>query len=135
MLWPSCTPVALRIETPGDVKVHCDPLDMSEILANLIDNGCKWAANEVVVAWRQVGDRVEISVDDDGIGIPADKREQVLIVSERLDDTVSGTGLGLAIANELCIIHEGEMELGDSPLGGLRVTVRLPVLGDQRGIR
>jgi two-component system, OmpR family, osmolarity sensor histidine kinase EnvZ len=66
-------------------------------------------------------------VDDDGPGIPAGMREEVFRPFLRLDDARNqdegGTGLGLDIARS----HGGDIMLGDSPLGGLRVTVRVPV--------
>ena len=72
-----------------------------------------------------------ITVDDDGPGIPANQREDVFKPFFRLDDARNqdkgGTGLGLAIARDIARSHGGEIMLGDSPMGGLRATVRVPV--------
>ena len=72
-----------------------------------------------------------ISVDDDGPGIPHQLREEVFKPFLRLDDARNqdegGTGLGLAIARDIARSHGGEIALSDSPLGGLRATVRVPV--------
>ncbi len=72
-----------------------------------------------------------VTVDDDGPGIPADMREDVFKPFLRLDDARNqdegGTGLGLAIARDIARSHGGDITLGDSPLGGLRATVRVPV--------
>ena len=72
-----------------------------------------------------------VTVDDDGPGIPADQREEVFKPFLRLDDARNqdegGTGLGLAIARDIARSHGGDITLGDSPLGGLRATVRVPV--------
>ena len=72
-----------------------------------------------------------VTVDDDGPGIPADMREEVFKPFLRLDDARNqdegGTGLGLAIARDIARSHGGDITLGDSPLGGLRATVRVPV--------
>ncbi|MCK0196685.1 ATP-binding protein [Ancylobacter sp. 6x-1] len=88
------------------------------------------------------GDRVDItgtrdnrwlvvSVDDDGPGIPADRREDVFRPFLRLDDArnqdAGGSGLGLTIARDAARAHGGDITLGDSPLGGLRASVRIPV--------
>ncbi len=73
---------------------------------------------------------VTITVDDDGPGIPERSREDVFKPFFRLDEArnldSSGTGLGLAIARDIARSHGGNVTLGDSPLGGLRATVRVP---------
>ena len=70
-------------------------------------------------------------VDDDGPGIPAELREDVFKPFFRVDEARNvdggGTGLGLAIARNIARSHGGDIILGESPLGGLRATVRLPV--------
>jgi two-component system, OmpR family, osmolarity sensor histidine kinase EnvZ len=72
-----------------------------------------------------------IVFDDDGPGIPAAAREDVFKPFFRLDEArnqdSSGTGLGLAIAQDIARAHGGHVTLGDSPLGGLRATIRVPV--------
>ena len=72
-----------------------------------------------------------VTVDDDGPGIPADMREEVFKPFLRLDDARNqdegGTGLGLAIARDIARSHGGDITLGESPMGGLRATVRVPV--------
>ena len=72
-----------------------------------------------------------VTVDDDGPGIPLQLREDVFKPFLRLDDARNqdegGTGLGLAIARDIARSHGGDITLGDSPLGGLRATVRVPV--------
>ena len=76
-------------------------------------------------------DRVEISIDDDGPGIPKDARETVFRPFYRIDESrnveTGGVGLGLTIARDVVHGHGGEILLEDSPLGGLRVRIRLPV--------
>ena len=72
-----------------------------------------------------------VTVDDDGPGIPPQLREDVFKPFLRLDDARNqdegGTGLGLAIARDIARSHGGDITLGDSPLGGLRAAVRVPV--------
>ena len=71
-----------------------------------------------------------VRVDDDGPGIPVDQREAVFRPFYRLDEArnldQSGTGLGLSIARDVARVHGGDITLEDSPLGGLRVTVKIP---------
>ncbi|HXM31298.1 MAG TPA: ATP-binding protein, partial [Xanthobacteraceae bacterium] len=72
-----------------------------------------------------------VQVDDNGPGIPADKRDDVFRPFLRLDDARNqnqvGSGLGLSIARDIAGSHGGEILLSESPLGGLRATVRIPV--------
>jgi two-component system osmolarity sensor histidine kinase EnvZ len=75
---------------------------------------------------------VEIAVDDDGPGIPEDRREEAFRPFHRLDSgrTLAqggGVGLGLAIARDIARGHGGDIKLSESKLGGLRAVVRLPV--------
>ena len=71
-----------------------------------------------------------VTVDDDGPGIPEDMREDVFKPFVRLDSArnqdASGTGLGLSIARDIARSHGGDIELSDSPMGGLRATIRVP---------
>ena len=80
---------------------------------------------------RRIDGSIHIDVDDDGPGIPADKREEVFRAFHRLEPSrnqeTGGTGLGLTITRDIVRGMGGEVTLGDSPLGGLRATVRLPV--------
>ncbi|MCC7485823.1 MAG: sensor histidine kinase [Burkholderiales bacterium] len=100
--------------------------DLHEMLGNLLDNACKWAARRVEVQVAPVRETVVITLDDDGKGIAPEQRNTVLRRGARADEQVPGSGLGLAIADDLARSYGGEIELADSPLGGLRVTLTLP---------
>lgn len=65
-------------------------------------------------------------MEDDGVGVPEDSRAQILHQRVRLDETKSGSGLGLMIVSDIVERHDGQLELGQSELGGLRVSVTLP---------
>ncbi len=75
-------------------------------------------------------DQVWIAIDDDGPGIPANQREAVFKPFFRLDASrnpgTGGVGLGLSIARDIVLSHGGDIQLHDSPKGGLRVLIRLP---------
>jgi signal transduction histidine kinase len=96
------------------------------MLGNLLDNAFKWARSRVSVSSSIEHTRVRIAVEDDGPGIPAELRETVLRRGVRADETASGSGLGLAIVRDLAELYGGSIELGQSPLGGLRATLKLP---------
>ncbi|MEO9189504.1 MAG: ATP-binding protein [Acetobacteraceae bacterium] len=94
-------------------------------ITNLVDNASRHASR-VVLAAAPAGPRgVNVMVDDDGPGIPHERRESVFRPFE--SDATGGTGLGLTIARDIVRAHGGEIVLEDSPLGGLRARIRLPV--------
>jgi two-component system osmolarity sensor histidine kinase EnvZ len=114
----------------GDPSVTVKPAAFKRCLANLVSNAARYARTIAVTGHRDHR-YLSISVDDDGPGIPPDLREDVFKPFLRLDDARNqdegGTGLGLAIARDIARSHGGDIMLGDSPLGGLRATVRIPV--------
>lgn len=111
----------------SDHAVRCAREDLDEILGNLLDNACKWCQGRVEVGARDEGAFVAITVDDDGAGIDPAVKSAVMRRGVRADEAVPGHGLGLAIARELAESYGGSIELSSSLLGGLRVTLRLPI--------
>lgn len=121
----------LAINIPENLMLNVRDIAFKRLLANLMDNAfhhgkhCRLSARYVAPAY------VEIYVEDDGPGIPADKREEVLRPFTRLDPArnlnTSGVGLGLSVAQDITQNHGGSLELGNSDMGGLKVTIRLPV--------
>ncbi len=112
-----------------DLTFRGEEQDMHEMLGNLLDNACKWARHHVelrAALQPDSNDLLAITIDDDGPGIPAPRRATVLQRGERDDVSTSGSGLGLAIVDDLAHLYGGQITLGDSPLGGLRVTLTLP---------
>ncbi len=101
--------------------------DLLEIAGNLLENACKWARGRVRVSASRARDgRLVIVVEDDGPGLAADKRAEVLRRGARLDESAPGSGLGLSIVDELARAYRGSVTLGLSDLGGLKVDVVLP---------
>jgi len=101
--------------------------DLLEIAGNAVENGCKWGASRVKVCAEATGPaRFRLTVDDDGPGLPPDRRAEVLQRGARLDESAPGSGLGLSIVDELARAYGGSLVLADSSLGGLRLEVDLP---------
>jgi two-component system, OmpR family, osmolarity sensor histidine kinase EnvZ len=114
----------------GPPVVTVRPAAFKRCLANLVSNAARYAPAIAITGHRDHR-YLSVTIDDDGPGIPADMREDVFKPFLRLDDARNqdegGTGLGLAIARDIARSHGGDITLGDSPLGGLRATVRVPV--------
>jgi signal transduction histidine kinase len=100
--------------------------DLSELLGNLLDNACKWAAGKVRIAAARANDRLKVEIGDDGPGIAAEQRGKALQRGGRLDERKPGSGLGLTIALDLATLYGGSLTLGQSRLGGLKVELDLP---------
>jgi two-component system osmolarity sensor histidine kinase EnvZ len=114
----------------GHPVVTVRPAAFKRCLANLVSNAARFAPTISITGHRDHR-WLTVTIDDDGPGIPAAMRDEVFRPFLRLDDARNqdegGTGLGLAIARDIARSHGGDIMLGDSPLGGLRVTVRVPV--------
>jgi two-component system osmolarity sensor histidine kinase EnvZ len=114
----------------GPPIVTVRPAAFKRCLANLVSNAARHAPSIAITGHRDHR-YLTVTVDDDGPGIPAALREEVFKPFLRLDDARNqdegGTGLGLAIARDIARSHGGDITLGESPLGGLRATVRVPV--------
>lgn len=119
----------LTSEIDGVDEVMVRPNAFSRLLGNIVSNALRYA-NKVHVHARHSAKWLTIVVDDDGPGIPERSRDDVFKPFFRLDEArnldASGTGLGLAIARDIARSHGGNVTLSDSPMGGLRATVRIP---------
>jgi two-component system osmolarity sensor histidine kinase EnvZ len=119
----------LAIEMVGEPEVHVRPNAFRRLLTNLMGNAFRNAKNDRVSA-RHLHGALVVIVDDDGPGIPEDRREEVFRPFVRLDaarnQDSTGTGLGLSIARDIARSHGGDITLDESPMGGLRAVVRVP---------
>jgi len=106
------------------------PAAFKRCLGNLVSNAARFAPSIAITGHRDHR-YLTVTVDDDGPGIPVKMRDEVFKPFVRLDDARNqdegGTGLGLAIARDIARSHGGDIMLSDSPMGGLRATVRVPV--------
>jgi two-component system osmolarity sensor histidine kinase EnvZ len=122
--------IDLSFEGPPTVSVRPDAF--KRCIANLVGNAQRYAKNVRIEAGRDAR-FLTIHIDDDGPGIPQNRRDDVfrpffrLDEARNLDEGATGTGLGLAIARDIARSHGGDISLGDSPMGGLRASVRVPV--------
>lgn len=116
------------VEIEGSPLVTVRPDAMRRCLFNLAANAARYA-DTVAISGKREYRAFLVAIDDDGPGIPVESREEVFKPFVRLDDArqdAGGSGLGLAIARDIARAHGGDVALHDSPLGGLRATVRIP---------
>ncbi|MBL6931525.1 MAG: HAMP domain-containing protein [Rhodospirillales bacterium] len=114
----------------SDITVPLRPKVFRRCLTNLIDNATRYAQH-VSIRAGQRGDSVDITIEDDGPGIPEENREDVFKPFFRLDESrnpgTGGVGLGMTIARDVVRGHGGDIELDKSPIGGLRARIKLPL--------
>jgi len=120
----------VRATIDPDLKVTLRPQAFRRALVNLVDNAAAHGHTVEVAATARAGGGAQVSVDDDGPGIPEDRYEEAFKPFNRLDDSRNqnekGVGLGLAIARDMARGLGGDLTLERSALGGLRAVLRLP---------
>lgn len=121
----------VHLSAPEGLTLPARRAALRRCLANLVSNARRHARSAVDVSAEAVPGAIVIRVDDDGPGIPSERREDVFKPFFRLDASRNldegGVGLGLTIARDVARGHGGTVTLDDSPAGGLRVVVRLPL--------
>ncbi|TDQ63810.1 signal transduction histidine kinase [Maritalea mobilis] len=108
------------------ISVRMDAGDLDEVLGNILDNAGKWASGHVCIETKIVGDMLEITIQDDGDGVPKQKLEKIAQRGHRLDENIQGSGLGLDIVKELVQLSAGQVKFDCPRDSGLAVCVTLP---------
>lgn len=120
----SRTPLGMRVtfepQIADNVQVPLDRTDLAEVLGNLLENAARHAAHRVRIS---VDSGVSIVIEDDGLGISPAQWPRVLERGTRLDERGEGAGLGLAIVQDVINAYGWQLELAESQLGGLKVTI------------
>ena len=118
--------ITIDVRVAPDHHVRGQREDLEEMLGNLLDNACQWASSRVLLESTISGDRLVITVDDDGPGLDASMRPIVLQRGVRADEAAPGSGLGLAIVRDLAELYGGSISLDGAPQGGHRARLELP---------
>ncbi len=127
----------VALSANGNLAMPIRPNAFKRCITNLVENAVRYAGADetrpahVEIAAARHPDFVEICVDDNGPGIPAERRDEAFKAFSRLDESrrqdKAGVGLGLTIARDIARSHGGDLTLLDAPIGGLRALIRLPV--------
>jgi signal transduction histidine kinase len=128
--------VAVDASGVGAVRVTGDVAALSRMVRNLADNAARHAGSRIALAVSLEHGQAVVRVDDDGAGVPTGDRERVFERFTRLDESrtrgAGGAGLGLALVRSVASAHGGTARVDDSPLGGARFEVALPIVDPPR---
>lgn len=116
-------------ETP--TQFYARPMALARAFSNVIENAARYANKIIKITERDTPDTIEVIIEDDGPGIPDERKKDAMRPFIRLDEArgtdTGGTGLGLSIAQTAIENHGGQIFLEDSEFGGLRVRIALPI--------
>lgn len=113
--------IEVSVSIDRDCRLRGDEGDLMEIFGNLLENAFKYTRSRIQISATRAGAAVEIRIDDDGPGIPAHLREEVLHRGIRADEVQAGQGIGLSVVAELVQLYAGTLAIEESPLGGARL--------------
>ena len=125
--------LAIELAIEGTPRFRGEKQDLEEMVGNLVDNACKWAAragraSACAPIERPASPSSRVTIDDDGPGLPEERRDEAGRRGRRLDETKPGTGLGLAIVADLVALYGGALSLAEAPGGGLAAGLELPAV-------
>ena len=115
--------VNISLDISPEISFVGEKNDFMEVMGNLLDNACKYCLEFVEVTARQTDNELHIIVEDDGPGIPHNKRDVVFDRGQRADTLRPGQGVGLSVAREIVDQYDGNIDSGESLLGGARMEV------------
>jgi signal transduction histidine kinase len=123
----------IKVEAPAGLRFRGERQDLEEMVGNLLDNACKWGKSSIKVKASPTSSEegrawLLITVEDDGPGIPPEKRAAALKRGERLDESKPGSGLGMSIIAETAAMYSGTIALDQSNQGGLKANLKLPMV-------
>jgi PAS domain S-box-containing protein len=129
----------LRVTTPVEpIYVEADPVRLSQILGNLLNNACKYTSpgGTIGVAAERQGNEAVVKISDNGIGIPPDKLDSIFEMFSQVDQSLArsqgGLGIGLALVKRLIEMHGGSVQATSAGIDqGSEFVVRLPITAEQ----
>ncbi|HDP89286.1 MAG TPA: hypothetical protein ENN42_04920 [Thioalkalivibrio sp.] len=121
-------PIEVIRDLQPELRLRMAEGDLMECVGNLLDNAFKWADGRVRVVARVQAGGLRLVVEDDGPGIEAARREAILARGVRLDEHTPGHGIGMAMVRDIVDAYGGRLGIEDSPLGGVRMVIELPLM-------
>lgn len=118
--------ISTEINIDNNLAFYGDENDLIEILGNLLDNAYKHGKQQVTISAQLSNDFLQLSIEDDGEGVPESRHKDILKRGVRLDSTSEGQGFGLAIAVEIINSYQGNISIGRSTLNGAKFNVDIP---------
>lgn len=119
-------PFACQVQIDAELSFPGDERDLMEVLGNLMENAFKYGHSKVNIRAQYNQGYLEVSIDDDGPGVPDDLRQVILKRGERLDTSIQGQGIGLSVVTDIVSSYKGEIEVTNSPLGGCSFVLKFP---------
>ena len=110
-----------------DISIRMDKSDLLEVLGNLLDNAAKYGKQKVIIKSKQDKTGTRLFIEDDGDGITTSQRHNILNRGVRADEKQAGQGIGLAMTLDIIQAYDGRLTLTSSNMGGLQVTINIPV--------
>jgi two-component system sensor histidine kinase PhoQ len=120
--------IETEVKVDPSIRFRGDEGDLMELLGNVLDNAFKWANGRIRITASLRDSRLNLTVEDDGPGIPEADAQRVLQRGARADESVPGHGIGLAVTRDIVEAYGGHILIARSDLGGAAVTLELPAL-------
>ena len=121
--------VIIERDFAEDFQVPMESSALFELLGNLLENAYRLSITRIRISARRNDGDCELTVEDDGPGVPEDQRQRIIQRGERLDTQHPGQGIGLSVVKDIIESYEGELSLGRSSLGGAEFRIRLKTTG------
>lgn len=119
--------IEVKLQLAGDYRLPADERDLMELLGNILENAFKYGHQEIAVGFSNSAGMLQIDIADDGDGIAPELRKTILKRGERVDTSAPGQGIGLSVAVDILSSYDGELVIGESPLGGALFSIRMPL--------
>lgn len=118
--------ITFTIDIDETLSLAADSQDLFEVMGNLIENACKYGIKRVAVAASEDDSGLAITIEDDGLGVPAEQQRKILERGARFDTAQPGQGIGLSVATDIISAYNGSIECSTSALGGAKFKIWLP---------
>lgn len=119
--------LTIEFDLQDEIDFHGDETDFMEIFGNLLDNACKAAADNILITTQSCEKSIMFTIEDDGPGIPEDKKTWLLERGKRLDSYEAGQGIGMAVVSDLISAYQGSLQIKRSQWDGARIIVSFPL--------